>query len=149
MRGGYYHFKSPLDNSEYLVLNTNIYYVLNSAIPNFKHADDPTGQFDFIEKHLADIRSRNAKINIVGHVPPGGSIRTLILFKKFEHHFSGYVYKSDKTEWQVEMPKKYNRRLIDLFTRYASSIGWMLFGHLHIDTFRILKVFYYLIIQNV
>lgn len=39
------------------------------------------------------------------------------------------------------MPKQYNKRLIDLFTKYASSIGWMLFGHLHTDTFRVLKVF--------
>ncbi|KAL7070695.1 hypothetical protein ACQ4LE_009809 [Meloidogyne hapla] len=125
LRGGYYYFKSPLDGSEYLVLNTNIYYVLNSAIQNFTNPDDPTGQFEFIEKHLAEIKLKNRKINIVGHVPPGGSIR--------------YVFNSNKTEWQVEMPKQYNRKLIDLFTKYADSIGFMLFGHLHTDTFRVLK----------
>uniref|UniRef100_A0A914KVI5 Uncharacterized protein n=1 Tax=Meloidogyne incognita TaxID=6306 RepID=A0A914KVI5_MELIC len=125
LRGGYYYFKSPLDGSEYLVLNTNIYYVINTAIENFTNPEDPTGQFEFIEKHLAEIKSKNGKINIVGHVPPGGSIR--------------YVFNSDKTEWQVEMPKQYNKRLIDLFTKYADSIGFMLFGHLHTDTFRILK----------
>jgi len=63
-----------LDGSEYLVLNTNIYYIINTAIENFTNPEDPTGQFEFIEKHLAEIKSKNGKINIVGHVPPGGSI---------------------------------------------------------------------------
>uniref|UniRef100_A0A914KT34 Sphingomyelin phosphodiesterase n=1 Tax=Meloidogyne incognita TaxID=6306 RepID=A0A914KT34_MELIC len=122
LRGGYYYFKSPLDGSEYLVLNTNIYYVINTAIENFTNPEDPTGQFEFIEKHLAKIKSKNGKINIVGHVPPGG-----------------FVFNDGNPECRDEMPKQYNKRLTDLFTKYADSIGFMLFGHLHTDTFRILK----------
>ncbi|CAK5049160.1 unnamed protein product [Meloidogyne enterolobii] len=42
-------------------------------------------------------------------------------------------------ECRDEMEPRYNKRLIDLFTEYADSIGFMLFAHLHTDTFRILK----------
>jgi len=51
------------------------------------------------------------------------------------------VFNDGNPECRDEMPKQYNKRLIDLFTEYADSIGFMLFGHLHTDTFRILKVF--------
>lgn len=43
------------------------------------------------------------------------------------------------SEWSPIMPRKYNQRLVELLVQYAPNIRWMLFGHLHTDTFRILK----------
>ena len=60
---------------------------MNTAIKDFINPEDPTGQFEFIEKHLAEIKSKNGKINIVGHVPPGGSIRALIKNSNQTKHF--------------------------------------------------------------
>ena len=121
-RGGYYRFQSPLDAALYLVLNTNIYYNINQAIPSFLHPDDPTGQFAFLESQLAQAKQNNSFVHILGHVPPGG-----------------YEWDSYGTEWNPEMPKKYNKRFVNLFVEYAPWIRWMLFGHLHTDTFRVLK----------
>lgn len=73
-QGGYYWFKSPVDGgADFLVLNTNVYYVMNKAIDRMLHPEDPLGQFAFLENHLADARKRGGMVNIVAHIPPGGA----------------------------------------------------------------------------
>jgi hypothetical protein len=73
LKGGYYRFKSPVDQSDYLVLNTNFYYTLNQAQSNFTNPDDPAGQFAFLAKELENVKRRNGAVHILAHVPPGGT----------------------------------------------------------------------------
>ncbi|KAL3076336.1 hypothetical protein niasHS_013607 [Heterodera schachtii] len=139
LRGGYYLFRSPLDNSSFLVLNTNFYYVGNKVlkrvklniciiillweIDNFEHPEDPAGQFAFLEYQLKEAKRNNGTVHILAHIPIGA----------YE------MYKTDREDWKPEMSGRYNQRLYVLFVKYAPWIGWMLFGHLHTDTFRIIK----------
>jgi hypothetical protein len=39
------------------------------------------------------------------------------------------------------MPDKYNWPLVNILAKYAKWIRWLLFGHNHTDTFRVIKVF--------
>uniref|UniRef100_A0A914GRX9 Calcineurin-like phosphoesterase domain-containing protein n=1 Tax=Globodera rostochiensis TaxID=31243 RepID=A0A914GRX9_GLORO len=100
LRGGYYLFRSPLDNSTFIILNTNFYYVGNK-----------------------EVKRNNSFAHIIAHIPIGA--------------YEMYSVKNE--DWKPEMSRRYNRRLYEIFVAYSPWIRWMLFGHLHTDTFRILK----------
>lgn len=122
--GGYY--KHLLANSTVLVLNTNLYYNINSAFVNFTNKDDPAGQFAFMESEMksAMLCRKNGTtycsptVHIVAHIAPGAFERT-----------PNYTWFRDQ----------YNERFLNLTVDYADVIGMMLFGHHHTDTFHLIK----------
>ncbi|CAJ0577011.1 unnamed protein product, partial [Mesorhabditis spiculigera] len=132
LQAGYYSHLLPGGRQEILVLNTNLYYALNEAAANFSDPTDPGGQFSFLEERLkaaADCRDILARkrsasagcvhtVHLVGHIGPGAFERTpnITWFRPF-----------------------YNDRLLALVERFSSSVGWMLFGHHHTDTFHIIR----------
>ncbi|CAB3396898.1 unnamed protein product [Caenorhabditis bovis] len=122
--GGYYKYQLP--NATAVVLNTNLYYNVNKAYANFTDKSDPAGQFAFLESELQNAENcRNrvlancsSTVHIIAHIGPGVFERT-----------PNYTWFRDE----------YNERFLNLTVRYAKTIGWMLFGHHHTDTFHIVK----------
>ncbi|CAI5450620.1 unnamed protein product [Caenorhabditis angaria] len=124
MSGGYYKYR--LKNATALVLNTNLYYNANKAYANFTDKDDPAGQFAFLENELKNAETCPNRVNtdctsivhIIAHIGPGVFERT--------YNFTWFR-------------PEYNERFLNITVRYANSIGWMLFGHHHTDTFHLIK----------
>ncbi|VDM98756.1 unnamed protein product [Thelazia callipaeda] len=119
LKGGYYKYEWN-DKAIIAVLNTNLYYRFNPAIKNFKNKTDPAGQFAFLNHILMSAEKAKKKVHIVAHIAPG-------VFEK-----SPYI------SW---MEPEYNQHLIDITIKFANTIGWMLFGHHHSDTFHIVTDF--------
>nr|pir hypothetical protein ZK856.3 - Caenorhabditis elegans [Caenorhabditis elegans] len=98
----------------------------NKAYVNFTNKVDPADQFAFLEKELSNAEkcpnriSENCTsiVHIVAHIGPG-------VFEKTPN----FTWFRDE----------YNERFLDLTVRYANSIGWMIFGHHHTDTFHLIK----------
>ncbi|CAI2354465.1 unnamed protein product [Caenorhabditis sp. 36 PRJEB53466] len=124
LRGGYYKYR--LRNATAVVLNTNLYYNANKAYVNFTNKVDPADQFAFLENELINAErcpNRIAEnctsiVHIVAHIGPG-------VFER-----------SPNFTWFRD---EYNERFLNLTVRYANSIGWMIFGHHHTDTFHLIK----------
>lgn len=111
--GGYYKFM--WQGQTFLVLNTNIYYIYNHD--DLNEPTDPAGQFAFLKRELELAKKNQVKVNIVGHIPPGA----------FEREFLKVL------------KKNYNEKMLDLIVEYAPWTNWLIFGHLHTDTFRIVR----------
>ncbi|PIC27211.1 hypothetical protein B9Z55_019537 [Caenorhabditis nigoni] len=124
LKGGYYKYRLP--NATAVVLNTNLYYSANKAYVNFTNKIDPADQFAFLETELENAEkcpnriSENCTslVHIIAHIAPGA----------FE--------KTPNITWFRD---EYNERFLNLTVRYANSIGWMIFGHHHTDTFHLIK----------
>jgi sphingomyelin phosphodiesterase acid-like 3 len=114
LRGGYYKF--TYKNVTFLVLNTNLYYRFNGAVMTDK--EDPAQQFAFMEEVLGKAQSQQQIVHVVAHIAPGVFERT------------------PNFTWMVP---QYNKRFLDITVKYASTIGWMIFGHHHTDTFHLVK----------
>ena len=115
LKAGYYVYEySP--NVTFLMLNTNLYYRFNSA--NFTNKTDPGGQFAFMENVLSEAAANDGIVHVIAHIPPG-------------------VF--ERTPNFTLMSPEYNKRLLDITVKYASTIKWMIFGHHHTDTFHIVK----------
>ncbi|MFH4973541.1 hypothetical protein AB6A40_000250 [Gnathostoma spinigerum] len=117
LKGAYYAYKMNA-NTTVLVLNTNLYYKPNKAIPEFINPDDPADQFAFMENILTTAESDGRTVHVIAHIAPG-------VFEK-----------TPNFSWMVP---RYNQRLINITVKYAKTIGWMIFGHHHSDTFHIIK----------
>ncbi|CAD6195385.1 unnamed protein product [Caenorhabditis auriculariae] len=124
LSGGYY--KLRLKNATAVVLNTNLYYNANKAYGNFTDKTDPAGQFAFMEAELQAAEqcpnrvtdNCTSQVHIIAHIGPG-------VFER-----------SPNFTW---FRPEYNEKFLNLTTRYANSIGWMIFGHHHTDTFHLIK----------
>ncbi|EFP11024.1 hypothetical protein CRE_30703 [Caenorhabditis remanei] len=124
LQGGYYKYRLP--NATAVVLNTNLYYSANKAYVNFTNKADPADQFAFLETELAKAEkcpnrisdNCTSLVHIIAHIAPG-------VFEK-----------SPNITWFRD---EYNERFLNLTIRYANSIGWMIFGHHHTDTFHLIK----------
>jgi len=74
LRGGYYLREVHGDRVVILCLNTVLYS--SNFLPRPEHAEDPGGQFVFLEKVLARCRKEGKKAILMGHIPPSlGSFR--------------------------------------------------------------------------
>uniref|UniRef100_A0AC35THM5 Metallophos domain-containing protein n=1 Tax=Rhabditophanes sp. KR3021 TaxID=114890 RepID=A0AC35THM5_9BILA len=115
LRGGYYKIVID-DNTTVLGLNTNLYYQFNTA--KMDDVVDPAGQFKFMEDEFIKARNSHKFVHVLAHIPPGAFERT------------------PNFTW---MTPDYNQHFIDITVKYSDVIKWMIFGHHHTDTFRLLK----------
>ncbi|GMS80723.1 hypothetical protein PENTCL1PPCAC_2898, partial [Pristionchus entomophagus] len=120
--GGFYYY--DYKGARILVLNTNLYYNVNNAYGDFADQTDPAGQFKFMEDTLeqatkcTDAKKCFSTVHIVTHIAPG-------VFER-----------SPNFQWYRP---EYNKRFLDITQKYASHIGWMIFGHHHTDTFHVVR----------
>uniref|UniRef100_A0A0K0EHY4 Metallophos domain-containing protein n=1 Tax=Strongyloides stercoralis TaxID=6248 RepID=A0A0K0EHY4_STRER len=112
LRGGYYKYESD-SNTTWLCLNTNLYYLYNTATMDNK--TDPASQFQFIKNELIKAKKLNKFIHIIGHIPPGSFERT--------PNFTWFH-------------PQYNEEFLNIVIEFSDIIKWMVFGHHHTDTFR-------------
>ncbi|VDN26115.1 unnamed protein product [Gongylonema pulchrum] len=57
-------------------------------------------------------------------------------------HIGDMTLVFERTPGFTWMVPEYNQRFIDITVKYARTIGWMIFGHHHTDTFHIIKAIY-------
>ncbi|XP_023676996.2 acid sphingomyelinase-like phosphodiesterase 3b isoform X1 [Paramormyrops kingsleyae] len=112
-KGGFYT-EELLKKSGYrvLILNTNLYYDQNKVTENIL---DPGGQFEWMDAVLTSAASKNEKVYIVGHVPPG------------------FFEKKKRKPW---FRSEFNRRYLGLIQKHHAVISGQFFGHHHTDSFR-------------
>ncbi|XP_063055153.1 acid sphingomyelinase-like phosphodiesterase 3b [Engraulis encrasicolus] len=111
--GGYYTEKL-LNRPGYriMVLNTNLYYVMNKATESMT---DPADQFAWMDEILTDAANQKEKVYIVAHIPPG-------YFEKKR----GYMW----------FRPNFNLRYLELTRKHHAVIMGQFFGHHHTDCFR-------------
>uniref|UniRef100_A0A0N4ZSU7 Metallophos domain-containing protein n=1 Tax=Parastrongyloides trichosuri TaxID=131310 RepID=A0A0N4ZSU7_PARTI len=112
LKGGYYKYQSD-DNTTWLCLNTNLYYIYNSA--KMDNKTDPAEQFQFMRQELQRAKDLKKFVHVIAHIPPGSFERT--------PNFT-WLY------------PQYNEQFLDIIIEFADVIKWMVFGHHHTDTFR-------------
>ncbi|VDN37399.1 unnamed protein product [Gongylonema pulchrum] len=104
-----------------------MYYRFNPAINDFVDKKDPAGQFAFLIDVLENAQATNKTVNVIAHIAPGGK------------HIGNMTLVFERTPGFTWMVPEYNQRFIDITVKYARTIGWMIFGHHHTDTFHIIK----------
>uniref|UniRef100_A0A0N5B652 Metallophos domain-containing protein n=1 Tax=Strongyloides papillosus TaxID=174720 RepID=A0A0N5B652_STREA len=112
LKGGYYKYESD-NNTIWLCLNTNLYYIYNEAKMDDKA--DPAGQFQFMKNELNKAKESKKFVHIISHIPPGAFERT------------------PNFTW---LHPQYNEDFLNIVIKYSDIIKWMIFGHHHTDTFR-------------
>uniref|UniRef100_A0A915PF78 Calcineurin-like phosphoesterase domain-containing protein n=1 Tax=Setaria digitata TaxID=48799 RepID=A0A915PF78_9BILA len=115
LNGGYYKYNWD-EKAIIIVLNTNLYYRFNNASKEFSNETDPAGQFTFLTDTLREAQETGKTAHIVAHIAPG-------------------VF--EKTPYFTWLKPLYNQILINITIKFAGTIGWMIFGHHHTDTFHI------------
>ncbi|CAH1773028.1 unnamed protein product [Owenia fusiformis] len=110
--GGYY---SRLINPALRLvgLNTALYYNQDELSEGI---DDPVGQFKWLAETLEKAKSSGEKVMIIGHVPPGTMERVRDL---------AFYYPD------------FNKKFLNLVTDYLDVIVTQVFGHIHLDSFRL------------
>jgi len=108
LRCGFY--STTAAGLNFLVLNTNIYRRDNQV-----EGDDPCNQLGWMEERLVEAEQREAKVFIVGHIPPVG--------------------------WSTprDTVEEILARFIRLLVRYSNVIAAQLYGHKHKDSFRLIR----------
>ena len=94
----------------FLVLNTNIYRKDKQVEGN-----DPCGQLRWLEAQLVEAEQSESKVYIVGHIPP-----------------SSWSTPRDTVE-------EIHARFLRLLIRFSNVVAAQLYGHKHIDSFRLLR----------
>jgi sphingomyelin phosphodiesterase acid-like 3 len=117
LKGGYYSQLTRSNRSLRIVsLNTILWLSENVNATNY--GSDPADQFNWLQETLHYSRKNSEKVYIIGHSPPGGyeqSIKYMNL-------------------WDI-----YNEQLLNIISQYSDVITGLIFGHTHIDSFRLLK----------
>ncbi|GFS00717.1 acid sphingomyelinase-like phosphodiesterase 3a [Elysia marginata] len=112
-RGGFY---SRLVSPKLRVLAVNtVFYLKRNA--KSKNLTDPATQFEWLEDTLAAAREAEEKVIVSAHVPP--TIPSPTVFHWFY--------------------PQYQRRYVELMTRFSDVIVAHHYGHEHSDTFKILQ----------
>lgn len=118
--GGYYAMPFPAKlglktQLNAVVMNTVLYYNYNKQTMD---GTDPLGQFEWFDTIMSGYRKTGQKALVAMHICPGVAER---------FNYSDQLY------------PQYNDRLVDTLTNYSDVIVGVLCGHLHTDTFRIMK----------
>lgn len=115
LKGGYYStvIKPGL---KVMVMNTCLYMTSNKNIS--EEESDPSGQFNWLLEELQASRNATEKVIVTGHVPPG-------------------YFATGADELNLKPP--FNDKLIELFANNSDVILTTIFGHEHMDTFRLFK----------
>ncbi|KAL7721063.1 Sphingomyelin phosphodiesterase [Entamoeba marina] len=116
-KGGYYTQKinNAGDDVYVVVLNTVLYYTFNDLTAN---KVDPIDQFDWFNNTMNTYREEGKTVLLAAHVCPGVS---------------------ERYNWSQQMYDQYDDRLIDLIADYEDITIGLVCGHLHLDTYRIMK----------
>ncbi|KAJ6234068.1 sphingomyelin phosphodiesterase [Anaeramoeba flamelloides] len=122
-KGGYYmvDLKTIEDNLNFnlIVLNTVYYSTFHTptTLPDGTVPEDPGDQLQWLETQLKNLKKSKKKTLIVYHIPPGGN---------------GY---DNSLNWNSQYEKKY----IELITKYSEEILGMMSGHYHTDDFMLVN----------
>lgn len=108
---GFYHM--IVKELKVIVLNTNLYNVPNNLTWG---EDDPCGQLTWFEQQLQLAQSKNIRVIVAAHIPPG----------YFERWIGPPFFNSGQ-----------NDRYVQLIHRYGDVILTHVYGHTHTDSFRI------------
>ncbi|KAJ8316809.1 hypothetical protein KUTeg_004713 [Tegillarca granosa] len=112
LKGGYYSVKTTHGRLRIIGLNTNLYYTSDKLTATLT---DPADQLVWLENELEKAKNNNEKVLITGHVPPGITAPSNILW----------------------MYPQYNKRINQILTAYSDIIVGQHFGHEHEDSFRV------------
>ncbi|CAH2105847.1 unnamed protein product [Euphydryas editha] len=107
-RRGYYTIEQSHSKLRIVALNTNLFSVSEANGPQAKR------QWEWLNQTLEKATTNNEMVYIVGHAAPGSDSR-----------YNAY---------SVDANSKYLR----LVRRHARIIAGQFFGHLHVDTFRVI-----------
>jgi len=111
--GGYYS-KVIKQGLKVVVLNTGLYLMNNHLI--LETENDPSNQFNWFMGQMNESRSSNEKAIVVSHVSPG-------------------YFATGATE--LNLKPTFNDKLIELIAINSDVILTLIFGHEHMDTFRL------------
>jgi len=102
-----------------IALNTVIYNSYFEAVDGTTQKSDGNVQMSWLGAQLADAESKNEKVYIAMHVPPGTD-----------------AY-SNKTMWtELSKNQDWLNSFLALTTRYKATIAGILYGHTHMDEVR-------------
>ncbi|KAF8819363.1 Ser/Thr phosphatase family protein, partial [Cardiosporidium cionae] len=108
-----------------LCINTQFYSIMRNEFTinprPFRDPNDPAGQFAWMEEQLEDAYKFGKKVVIIGHIAPGNS----------------YYYNSGKYGGTLQWYDLYARRYQIILSKFPSTIAANLFGHSHLDGYRI------------
>lgn len=116
LRGGYYSKAVVSDALRVVVINTCLYLLENRLVNETE--DDPSGQFAWMRVQLEDARRLRHKVLITSHVAPG--------------------YYATSSSPTLHMKPTFNDRLVRLLANQSDVVAAALFGHEHLDSFRLI-----------
>lgn len=100
-----------------LLLNTVVYSPRHT--PNTSALADPFGQFAWLDATLQAVQARGGSAYVVGHIPP-------IL---------------DTYQGAAQWEPAYVHRYLQTLARHADVVAGQLYGHLHVNTFRVMPAY--------
>jgi len=132
--GGYLNRKVR-DDLYVMVLNTVVWSVEHEPVASGRYAQDPFGQFAWIESELERIRSfgNGTKVHITGHVPP--------ILQSYQSNLGdaeetkSYV---DEYFLSVSSPDQIQKVIGGIAGNYSDVVAGMFFAHVHSNELRAL-----------